>query len=190
MTAPVKKQVRKSSHVLGPRSLRDGVRTLFFPVLFLVGCAVTVSFAQDEFALLKSEQIGSLRIELPETEVLKVIPCSLKRGPDTVWGADGLYHQKWDYAACGISLDMVSEKKGGRKTIASIKAVGPSTLRTGKGIGIGSAEQEVMKAYQNDISKDDGVPGKTVVAGSIYGGLIFSLRNGRVISMFLGAAAE
>lgn len=193
LTAPVKKQRGKLPFIIAPRSPRGGVRAVhafFFSLLFLVGCVVTVSFATDEFALLKSERIGSLRIELPETAVLKIIPCSLKRGPETLWGADGLYHQKWDYAACGISLDMVSEKKGGRKTIASIKAVAPSTLRTGKGIGIGSSEQDVMKAYQNTINMDDSVPGKTVVAGSIYGGLIFSLKNGRVTSLFLGAAAE
>lgn len=190
LTASVKKQIRKSSLIPGPWSLCGGLPTLFFAVLFLVGCTVTVSFAQDDLALLKSEQIGGLRIDLSETEVVKIVPCSLKRSPETLWGADGLYHQKWVSAACGITLDMVSEKKGGRKTIASIKAVAPSTLRTGKGIGIGSSEQDVMKAYQNTINMDDSVPGKTVVAGSIYGGLIFSLKNGGVTSLFLGAAAE
>lgn len=161
-----------------------------FIIVLTIGSSGMFSFAADEFALLKAEQIGGLRIDLSETEVGKIIPCSLKRWTDTLWGADGLYHQKWDYAACGISLDMVSEKKGGRKTIASIKAVGPSTLRTGKGIGIGSSRQEVINAYQNDINTDHSMPGETVVAGSIYGGLIFSLKNGRVTSLFLGAAAE
>jgi len=33
-------------------------------------------------------------------------------------------------------------------------------------------------------------PGKIFVAGSIYGGAIFNLKDGKVVQIFIGAAAE
>ena len=168
---------------------RAGLLKIFL-MLIIIGIVSSFSYAADEFTLLKKEQIGNLRIDMPETEVRKTVHCTLKRGPDKLWGADGLYHQKWNYAKCGLVLDMVSEKKNTPKSIGSITIVRPSDLGTIKGVKIGSTENEVVKAYQSDWNREDSEKGKTFVAGSIYGGLIFSFRNGKVSSIFLGAAAE
>lgn len=156
----------------------------------IVGFMCGFSFAADEFALLREEQMGNLRIDTPETEVKKNVHCALKRGPNKFGPGDGLYHQNWEYRSCGITLDMVSEEKGTLKSIGSITIVSPSTLTTKKGIRIGSTEQEVIKAYKSYWNREDSEIWKKFVAGSIYGGLIFSFRNGKVSSMFLGAAAE
>ena len=107
-----------------------------------------------------------------------------------LWGADGAYHQQWVYADCGITLGMVSEKKGARKSIESITVVSPSDLGTKSGIRIGSTEQEVMKAYASHWNKEDSSPSKTFVAGSVYGGLMFDFDAGKVSRIFVGAAAE
>lgn len=101
-----------------------------------------------------------------------------------------MYHQKWVSFRCGISLDMASDIKGGAKSIASITAIGPSTLRTQRNIQIGSTRQEVMKAYRHEWDKENSMPSGSFIAGSIYGGLIFNFENNKVNRIFLGAAAE
>ena len=48
-----------------------------------------------------------------------------------------------------------------------------------------------MKAYGQYRDPEPGMADKKAfVAGSIYDGMIFSFQNGRVIKIFLGAAAE
>ena len=156
----------------------------------LVGFVCNFSFSADEFTLLREERIGTLRIDLPEREVKKIIHCPLRRGPEQLWGADGAYHQKWEYAGCGITLGMVSEKKGASKSVNSITLVNPGNLSTKRGIRIGSTEQEVMEAYRPYWNKEDSKSFNIFVAGSIYGGLMFDFKNGKVSRIFLGAAAE
>jgi len=161
-----------------------------FVAIMLVIFVCSFSFSADEFSLLREERIGTLRIGLSEEEVKKSINCTLKRGPEELWGADGAYHQKWEYTDCGITLGMVSEKKGGLKSIESISLVSPSVLSTTRGIRIGSSEQEVMKAYKSQWNSEDSKNFGRFVAGSIYGGLMFSFEKGKVSRVFLGAAAE
>ncbi|AMC35843.1 hypothetical protein [Janthinobacterium sp. B9-8] len=155
----------------------------------MFGFICHASWAADEFALLREEKIGNLLIDLPEKEVRKAISCKEKRGPDQLWGADGAYHQEWAYADCGITLDMVSDKKQGAKKIASITLFAPSTLNTQRGIRIGSSTQEVMKAYKPYWNKEES-DSNQFVAGSIYGGLIFTHKKKKVNGIFLGATAE
>lgn len=159
-------------------------------VIILFGFVCSFSFAENDFSLLKEERIGALHIGLSEKEVGKAINCVLKRGPEELWAADGAYHQKWRYTDCGITLDMVSEKKGGPKSIESITLLKPAKLSTKRGIRIGSSEQEVMNAYKSYWNKGDSKHFGRFVAGSIYGGLILTIKDGKVSSIFLGAAAE
>jgi hypothetical protein len=158
--------------------------------LVIAGFVCGTTFAADEFALLSEERIGDLRIGLAEKDVQKEIHCSLKRGPDELWGSDGSYHQKWEYSDCGVTLSMVSEKKGAAKSIESITLVSPSTLSTKRNIRIGSAKKEAVKAYKSHWNKDDSKLSGRFVAGSIYGGLMLTFENNKVSSIFLGAAAE
>ncbi|MDG4551753.1 MAG: hypothetical protein P9G45_15240 [Candidatus Contendobacter sp.] len=164
------------------------------PILIVaLSLAVGGSFpamAADEFALLKAEQIGPLRIGLPAGEVARGIACQPRRGPVARWEADGDYHQEWAYPDCGIRLDMSATTPKGAWTIGSITLTRPSPWKTRRGIGIGSTEREVMAAYGRDRSAEDSAPGKNFVAGSVYGGLMLTFEGGRVARIFLGAAAE
>ncbi len=148
-----------------------------------------LSVAKDEFSLLKTERIGNLRIGLSEAKVKQTINCQLNREPEQFWGADGAYHQKWKYANCGITLGMVSEKKGATKSIESITISNPSRLSTQRGIRIGNSKKAVVKAYKSEWNRESN-ESESFVAGSIYGGLIFQFQNGKVSRIFLGAAAE
>jgi hypothetical protein len=148
-----------------------------------------LSVVKDEFILLKTEQIGKLQIGLSEQKVKQNINCALKREPEQLWGADGAYHQKWKYVDCGITLGMVSARKGAPKSIESITLNSPSRLSTKRNIRIGSDKKAVMKVYKAEWNRESN-RSDYFVAGSIYGGLMFQFQNGKVSEIFLGAAAE
>ncbi len=138
------------------------------------------------------ERIGELRLGMPEKDIAGSIPCKQpKKGKEIFEGATGEYVRTWKYPECGIELKLGSERKGGGKKIESITVTPPADLATGRGIRIGSTEGEVVKAYGRYRDRDgDTVKGEKFVAGSIYDGLIFDIKDGKVSGIFLGAAAE
>ena len=166
------------------------LRKIIIPIILIACACNSASAAEDAFALLREERIGSLGIDLPESEVAKMTDCELQRGPEELWGADGAYHQEWTDAACGLTVGMVSEEKGGQKSVESISLISPGNLATKRGIRIGSSEQEVMAAYKPYWNKEESEHFGSFVGGSIYGGLLFDFNNGKVSRIFLGAAAE
>jgi hypothetical protein len=156
--------------------------------LVIVGFMVSAAWTAKEFPYAK-EQIGQLHLGLAAKAVQQLIPGKPVLGPDELMGADGLYHQEWKYPQAGISLDMTSEKQGGPKSIASISVTAPSTLKTQRGIGIGSSAAAVAQAYGRFRNKEDSTP-ERFVAGSIFGGVIFTFQQDKVSDIFIGAAAE
>ena len=160
-----------------------------FAFMVIIGLMGIGAFAAEEFPYEK-EQIGKLHIGLSEAGVRQIIPGQPTRGAEKWWGADGQYHQEWKYPADGITLGMVAKQKGGLKSIESLTITGPSTLKTQRGIRIGSTEAEVVKAYGRFRNAEDSTPGELLVAGSVFGGLMFTFQQGRVRRIFLGAAAE
>lgn len=139
----------------------------------------------------QGERIGGLRLGLTEKEVTENIPCKPQKGKEVFEGATGDYIQMWKHAKCGIVLKMGSNRKSGPKVVASITLTSPSNLVTSRGIHIGSTESEVIKVYGQYRDQDGGTEkGKKFVAGSIFDGMIFDFKDGRVVRIFLGAAAE
>lgn len=142
------------------------------------------------FTLMEEESLGQLKIGRVATEVLQLLGSPTKKSNSSFWAADALHHQDWYYSKKGITLNMVSEMADKQQEVASIKLISPSKLRTKRGIGIGSSFDEVVRAYGKEQDQENSIPFKYFVAGSIYGGLIFSFENDRVAEIFLGAAAE
>lgn len=136
------------------------------------------------------ERTGGLRLGLPEKALKAIVPCVPAKDKEIFEGATGLHVQKWSYPKCGIVLKMGSERKGGSKTIEWITVTSPSDLATLKGIHIGSTEGEVIKAYGPYRDQENSENGRRFVAGSIYDGMIFDFKDGKVVKIFLGAAAE
>ena len=134
------------------------------------------------------EGFGDLKIELDYKQVLSNygIPDSLSKME--IWGADGEYHQTVYFTKKGIKLDIIGDNKA-KRTVNMITIKSPSKLRTKKGMGIGSHFEDVLKSYKTSIDTESSTD-STIVVGSIYGGLIFVLKDKVVTSMFLGAAAE
>ena len=142
------------------------------------------------FKFMKSEKFGELRLDMTEAEIAKALPAKPVRSREQLWGADGQYHLKWSYRAQGLTLGMVSEKKGATKTLESITCAARCTLKTSRGIGLGSTLADAQKAYAAEFNKEESKP-DVFVAGSVYGGLVLNFdKAGKVSAMFLGAAAE
>ncbi len=161
----------------------------YLAFMVIIGLISSVALAANEFPYDK-EQIGKLHLGLSAKEVRQIIPGQPTRGAEKWWGADGQYHQEWQYTDGGITLGMVAKKKGGLTSIESITITGPSILQTQRGIRIGSTEAEVIKAYGRFQNAEDSKPGELFVAGSIFGGVMFDFQQGKVHRIFIGAAAE
>lgn len=151
---------------------------------------ITENLESDPFALMREESLGKLKLDLSAQQVIQLLGNPRQKGQVEFWAGDGLYHQYWYYPNQGITLSMASETKKGQQNIALIKLVSPSKLPTKRGIKIGSSIEEVSLAYAKEKDQEMSIPDQTFVAGSIYGGLIFTFDQGRVIEIFLGAAAE
>ena len=137
------------------------------------------------------ERLGGLSLGLPEKDIPASLPCPPTKSRETYEGATGDYVQTWKFPACGVVLKMSSAKPGGAKQIADITVTRPSELTTARGIRIGSTEREVLEAYGRYRDREGASKkGRNFVAGSIYDGLMFEFRDGEVVRIFLGAAAE
>ena len=156
----------------------------------LTEIADSTSEAANPFELMQSEGFGELKLDLIASQVLEILGSPETKGETMLWEADGLYHQDWYYPQQGITLNMASETSGERQTVFKITLTSPSTLKTQRGMGIGDSYTEVMQAYKDEEDREMSIPYESFIAGSIYGGLIFSFENGRVNQIFLGAAAE
>jgi hypothetical protein len=142
-------------------------------------------------AMLRAENLGELRLEMPGKDVIKLLGEPAKRGEIVLQEADGNYVQDWHYPAKGIEISMSSGgKKTGAQTVASFSAAAPCTFATKAGIKIGSAESAVRKAYAAHADRESPADEGGFIAGSIYGGIIFDFEGGKVSRIFFGAGAE
>ena len=136
------------------------------------------------------ETIGGLLLGAPESKAFAVFSGKPIKGKDELWGADGEWHQNWTWLEHGANLDMSSAEEMGTKQVSSIEIKSPSTLKTARGIGIGDSESKVRKVYKDALSEEESDPGVRLVVGSMFGGLLFTIEDGKVTSIFLGAASE
>ncbi len=161
---------------------------LSVPLICLSVSALAVQ--PDPLMLLKYEKIGGIYLDFPATRLPVQPKCPVKLGANQLWAADGLYHQDWDYPACGLTYNMSSNSANGIKQVFSITIKAPSRLATKRGIRIGSSEKDARKAYAQEFNASESTPGQMLVFGSIYGGLMMTIQRGRVSEIFLGSAAE
>lgn len=145
-------------------------------------------FEELGYELMESETIKDLKLDLDIKQVEESIGVASELSKNEVWSADAEYHQTYFYENLGIELNMVGDKMESKK-VNMISIHAPCKFKTSKGIAIGSTltdlEREYGKYYNKDFSSDE-----TFVAGSIYGGVIFTLKNNLVESIFIGAKAE
>ena len=136
------------------------------------------------------ESLFILNNSLLDDEVVKLFGEPETKSEAIVWGADGLEHQDWYYSSKGIDLGFIRNDEN-KQVVFSINLQSLCTLKTSRGIGIGSTKDEVRKAYEHEINpEENSIDSSEIVVGSVYGGLIFILENDLVTSIFIGAAVE
>lgn len=145
---------------------------------------------QSAPGLMNSDGLGELRLDMPERRVIELLGEPEEKGEKLLSEADALYHQEWRYPRQGLFLDLASASTDDKQRIASIRAGLHSVLETTKGIKVGDSFSSVNKAYGDQLDADNSDPPFTLLAGSLYAGLLFSFEEGKVIQIFLGAAAE
>lgn len=136
---------------------------------------------------MEKETIGGLSIGLPEEKVAETAGRPGKKTPPEMSEALGVYMKSWIYPAAGLEVWMSAHEKKGPYRVLTLRIEKPSTMKTSRGIGIGSPASEVAKAYPRNASESGD---EQFVAGTLYGGLLFELADGQVDSIFLGASAE
>jgi hypothetical protein len=159
------------------------------PLLLFAGLCLAVGLLRAE-EMFDGDSLGSLKLGQSAEAVTKALGKPKSKGKDVEWEAIGQWVQEWHFPMQGLTLAMNSEKKGGAKTILNITAEAPCELATSRGIRIGSPEATLAKFYRDVWNKEEGEPGKLFVAGSVYGGVMFHLKDGKVAQIFIGAAAE
>ena len=138
--------------------------------------------------LVNTEKIGNLSIGLSENKTIEILGNPDKKSEANKWETDGLMHQEWYYMSKGIELDLCWDDKK-HKEIFRITINKPCDYKTSRNIGIGSTIKDVETAYSQEIDKNR-ITETAIIAGSEFGGLIFTIENNLVVSIFLGSAAE
>jgi hypothetical protein len=163
--------------------------------LLWVSVITLPALAQDGKAkqLMAAENLGGIKIDMAEKKLVDLLGQPKEKSALTLMEATGDYYQTWRYPGKGLEITMsAGENKTGAKTVALFTASKGCSLTTTKGIKIGSSEADVRKAYGSFEDKENASAARknSFVAGSIYGGIIFTFKDNKVSSIFFGAAAE
>ncbi len=105
----------------------------------------------------------------------------------TLEEASGEYVTSWKFE--GVEAELSATAKDLPINLRALTITSPSVLKTKEGIGIGATESEVNSTYGSKVNTEESSPDKIVV-GSVFGGMIFTISNGTVSEIFVGAAAE
>ena len=138
----------------------------------------------------EDEKVGPLYLGQAASDVVEKVGEPENTTEMQVWGVDGMERQTWKYLSQGISLTMLNDPEQGLVT-DQINLTQKATLKTERGIGVGSSREDVVNAYADNLASGyEGAGDESVVVGSIYGGIVFTFKENRVTEMFVGAAAE
>jgi hypothetical protein len=161
-------------------------------VVALVALALTPLLAAEEvdgewYARIK---LGGLRLGLAEAGVIGVLGQPAAKGAQVEEAATGLFVTEWAWPAQGIRITLGAETRKGAQVVDRLQLTAPCKLKTPEGIGIGSTAAAVLAAYKSQLDPETPPTERTIVVGSLFGGMIFTLENGLVTAIFVGAAAE
>lgn len=162
-------------------------------ILFIITIFIFITGFTDTFDIRK-ERVGNLFYGMTDVEIKKILgkPKSLSKAEFV--HATGEWEQFWEYTPLGIKLGLCATNQNSPAQLCKIFITAPSKLATSRGIHIGSTAADIQKAYQKEINIEDsteqGAKEKLIVVGSVYGGLLFTMKNNKVSQIFIGAAAE
>jgi hypothetical protein len=186
-------------------------------IFYLTICLIITTFSCNNFSVNHEDNIGSntkiiknendtdqksdifpyeneifggwLKLELDQKIVENKLGPPDFMDEDVYLGATGTFMQTWFYKSLGISLEMESENKGETKKVRNISIMSPCNYKTSKGIGIGFNEIIVKKRYKGLIDSTFSDE-SSIVIGTVYDGIVFSIEKGIVTKIFIGSLAE
>lgn len=132
---------------------------------------------------------GWLKIGVDASQVIENFGNDYNAVEGEISQVNGMYWQEWNYPDKGVTLLMESENAQSQKSVIQITLYKPSRLQTSRHIGLGATAEEVRKGYADVINTDESSE-ESIVAGSIYSGVIFSITDNVVSEILIGAAAE
>lgn len=161
--------------------MRNLTRALF--------CLLTAAALAAPMKVVDAQKVGNLKLGLDSSQLASLLGAPSKQGKPIEEAATGLTVRDQSYPKQGLVVTVSREGKATVWRVERFTVTAPCTWKTPQGIGIGSSDQEVRKAYSQLLDKE-GQSATQLVVGSIYDGVIFHLKNGKVESIFVGAAAE
>jgi len=144
--------------------------------------------------LMDTEKFGKIKLGLDSVSVVEILGQPDSATTVNYWGADGGYHNEWIYNTIGLTIGFNRipdhpDSKFHERLTDRMTMTAPSIYFTNRRIQIGSPKIEVISNYRTAIADTIGY-NNHLVAGTVYGGLIFQFEQDTVVSIFLGAAAE
>lgn len=138
------------------------------------------------------EELGGLRRGDSSAKVEQLFGKPASTTKEEYSPADGATRSIWRYPSKGLDVVMGKVGENDEFVVDQILVDETSALKTERGIGIGSSAEDVREAYRDELASPDeaGTDEDTIVAGSIYGGIVFTIKGGLVHHIFVGAAAE
>lgn len=138
---------------------------------------------------LEFERIGGIGLQMSAADVVALLGEPASKSKIELEGATGDYVQSWEYPLQDLAITMGAATRKGKQTVKSITAGARCPLPASWGLRIGSDRAEVKAVYGRH--HDPAFTDKhQFVAGSIYGGVVYTFEGGKVTRIFIGAAAE
>lgn len=142
------------------------------------------------------EQLGTFKPGTPAEVIIAAVGEPKSKGRMFTEEASGDFFQTWTWQD-GLSIAMSSDTRKGPQRASRLTITSPSTLKSKKGVGIGSTRADVIKHYGSKRAPESEPEDTSVfVAGSVYGGIFFKFAGttdkptDKVVEIFLGAGAE
>jgi hypothetical protein len=139
--------------------------------------------------LSQAQQVGPIKLALAESKLAGLVGKPASESKPVLEAATGLTVKKRVYPKLGLTLTLAQEGPGQPWTLARFTADSPCPWKTPQGIGLGTAAETVRQVYQPLVDPEM-TTSQQIVVGTVYDGVIFSVKQGKVSSIFVGAAAE
>lgn len=162
------------------------MKRLLATVFLLVGLlpALAASPTLDQV-----QKLGPLRLKLPIALAEKALGKPASVGKPHVEEATGRTVQTRTYKKVGLEITYARDSEYQPWQVERFQAKAPCSWKNPHGVGIGTLEAEVRRKYAGLLEKETST-GNQLVVGSIYFGVIYAFEEGKVDSVFVGAAAE
>lgn len=164
------------------------MRPLRAPLLTLVLALACLLPLRAEPWSAAEERVGPLRLGMPAAEVQSALGKPEEKGAWIDEAATGLQVQEWSYRSRGLFLTLSRDGASSGATLERFRVVRPCGFETSRAVKVGDSAAAVRAAYGGLLSEES--TATSLIVGSIYDGVIFSLEGGRVREIFVGAAAE